>query len=237
MPSDHRRRGGGKGGKRTPYDLRPYVVTGSKRRAGKHHLFSRVRAHTASRRVPVGTAIAHKSEYIRVESESRRYLAKNPRDPRTHTGKTVKSVASRPGRTEFLRGDGHYRSAERPTAAPSTTGAGEAASVRRVRYLGGESFTRVAEENYGKKKEERGRGEGKNEQDDVSLSFSVVSKFEPPLAPLRDYSPTLGRSFVRPICRGYAGRNKVYSFSRWPRGRPLSRFSHFSSRKKVFEKL
>lgn len=63
------------------------------------------------------------------------------------------------------------------------------------RYFGGESFTRVTEENYDKKKERE--KEKENEHDNVSL----ISKFET----LRtDYSLLLRCSFSRfvcPICR------------------------------------
>lgn len=122
------------------------------------------------------------SRNIREEGRRRCETAKNPRGSiRQEDGEKCRVTSGQNG--VFTR--------ERPLPS-STTASRTRTSVRRW-YFGGESFSRVAEENYDKKKK-------KNEHDDVSL----VSKFE---TPRTDYSPLLRWSLVRfvhlirPICR------------------------------------
>lgn len=158
------------------------------RHAGKHYSF-RTRACGKVGWVPVGTVITRELEYPgekREEGET----TKNPRASiyEEDGGRRKVSHHVEAGRSFF------YVAAAITVATDDSADyddvVDEDVGVTRW-YFGGESFTRVTEENYKKKRKE------KNEHNDVSL----VSKFE---TSRTDYSLLLRCSFsrfVHPICR------------------------------------
>lgn len=161
------------------------------RRAGKYYSF-RTRSYSKSREGGFPwERRSRASRNIRVESESRRYTWKKPERCSPMHRKDGEKCRITSGQ------DGVFTRRRRPLPPPSLGGADD--EKRRCDAFG-TSEVKVSREWPRKITAEKKGEEKKNERDDVSL----VSKFETPLAPLRDYSPLLRCSFfrpVRPICR------------------------------------